>query len=62
MLFRSRRVRAREQALDAWFALPAESLDRTEKAVLIDARGNLRYESVNRLLRRRNDPPMFLAE
>ena len=56
------RVRARERALDVWFALPVESLDRTEEAVLIDARGNLRYQSVNALLDRRNDPPMFLAE
>ena len=46
----------------AWFALPAQSLDRTEEAVLIDARGTLRYESINGLLDRRTDPPMFLAE
>ena len=53
------RLRARERALDAWFALPVPDVG---EAVLIDARGDLRYEIVNGLLERRHDPPIFLAE
>ena len=53
------RLRAREKALDTWFALPVPDVG---EAVLIDARGDLRYEIVNGLLERRHDPPIFLAE
>ena len=58
----AQRVAAREAVLDRWFALPAETLDRTGPELLIDARGDLDYDLLRELSRRRDDRPLFLAE
>ena len=56
------RMQAREKVLDTWFSLPVERLDRTGTRILIDAEGNLDYETLFALARQRDDRPVVLAE
>ena len=55
-------VRAREKALDIWFDLPVDRLDRTGAPILINSKGNLNYEVFLGLARQRDDRPVVLAE
>lgn len=56
------RQRVREAVLDRWFDRPVAELDRTGPQILIDEHGNLDYQALNELSRRRDETPIFLAE
>ena len=56
------RTRSRRDVLDRWLRVDADRTDRTGPAVLIDADGGLDEAAVERLLRQRDDRPVYLAE
>ena len=56
------RAQGRQRALDIWSRAAAGTPDRTGRAVLIDADGELEQAILDRLLERRDDRPVNLAE
>jgi predicted CXXCH cytochrome family protein len=58
----SARSQARRRALDVWFDLPLERVDRRSEAVLIDGEGNPLHVQVARLASQRDDRPVVLNE
>jgi predicted CXXCH cytochrome family protein len=56
------RATARRRAMDVWFDLPAERVDRHGESVLIDAAGNPLDPVIARLARQRDDRPVVLNE
>ncbi len=56
------RTRSRQDVLDRWRRIDVDRRERTGPAVLIDADGGLDEAAVERLLRQRDDRPVYLAE
>jgi predicted CXXCH cytochrome family protein len=59
---RQERAQARDAAIRRWLELQTPPLDRSGPAVLLTPRGELMVDELERLGRRRDDTPLFLAE